>query len=70
MAHTITSSLDGKIISAEEFYAQARKWAAIVRNMAKANANRFSKGKTNQSHTYKTGKKKGKTELKLRNSIR
>jgi len=66
----IHTSIDGRVISAEEFYAQARKWAAIVRNMAKANASRFSKGKTKQVHTYKTGKKAGKTEQKLRNSIR
>ena len=56
MAHTVTSTIDGKIMTAEEFYTQARKWAAIVRNMAKANATRFKKGKTKQSHTYKTGK--------------
>ncbi|MDR0207519.1 MAG: hypothetical protein LBI45_09730 [Bacteroidales bacterium] len=66
----IHSSIDGKVITAEEFYAQARRWVAIVRNIAKANASRFSKGKTKQAHTYKTGKKAGKTEQKLRNSIR
>jgi len=70
MAHSVFTTMDGKVITAEEFYAQARKWAAIVRNMAKANASRFSKGKTKQAHTYKTGKKAGKTEQKLRNSIR
>lgn len=70
MAHTVISTIDGNVITAEEFYTQARKWAAIVRNMAKANASRFSKGKTKQSHTYKTGNKAGKTEQKLRNSIR
>jgi hypothetical protein len=70
MAHSVSTTIDGKVITAEEFYAQARKWAAIVRNMAKANASRFSKGKEKPSHTYKTGKKAGKTEQKLRNSIR
>jgi hypothetical protein len=70
MAHSVTSAIDGKTITPEEFYAQARKWAAIVRNMAKANATRFSKGKKKQSHTYQTGKKAGKTEQKLRDSIR
>jgi len=69
MAHTVTSTIDGKIMTAEEFYTQARKWAAIVRNMAKANATRFKKGKTKQSHTYKTGKKAGKNEQRLRDSI-
>jgi|GEM_PF-1342244 len=68
--NTVTTSLSGNTISAEEFYTQARKWAAIVRNMAKANATRFKKGKTKQSHTYKTGKKAGKSEQKLKDSIR
>ncbi|MCL2290290.1 MAG: hypothetical protein FWC34_06240 [Bacteroidetes bacterium] len=70
MAHSVTSTINGKVITAEEFYTQTRKWAAIVRNVAKANASRFSKGKTKQSHTYKTGNKAGKSEQKLRNSIR
>jgi hypothetical protein len=70
MAHKVTTTLSGKPITAEQFYAEARKWAAIVRNMAKANATRFSKGKTKQSHTYKTGKKAGKKEQKLKDSIR
>ena len=67
---TVTTTVNGKTISTEEFYAAARKWAAIVRNMAKANASRFVKGKTKKSHTYKTGKKAGKTENRLRDSIR
>ncbi|MCL2289327.1 MAG: hypothetical protein FWC34_01280 [Bacteroidetes bacterium] len=70
MAHSVTSTIDGNVITAEEFYAQARKWAAIVRNIAKANASRFKKGKTKQNHTYKTGSKAGKSEQKLHNSIR
>ena len=70
MTHTVTSTIDGKVISAEDFYTQARKWAAIVRNMAKANATRFKKGKTKQNHTYKTGKKAGKSEQKLKDSTR
>ena len=70
MSHSTTTTLDGKIITAEEFYAQARKWAVIVRNMAIANATRFNKGKTKQSHTYRTGKKAGKSEQKLKDSIR
>jgi len=70
MAHTVSSTLDGNTITPEQFYAEARKWAAIVRNMAKANTTRFKKGKTKQTHTYKTGKKAGKSEQKLRDSIR
>jgi len=57
------------LLTPEAFYAAARKWAAIVRNMAKSNTRRFTKGKDKQSHTYQSGKKKGKTENKLRDSI-
>ena len=70
MAHTIYSTTSAPLLTPEEFYTAARKWAAIVRNMAKANATRFKKGKTKQTHTYKTGKKAGKTEQRLRDSIR
>jgi len=70
VSHTISTTTIGKLITPEEFYAQVRKWAAIVRNVAKAKASRFTKGKTKQSHTYKTGNKAGKSEQKLRNSIR
>ncbi|MCL2246085.1 MAG: hypothetical protein FWC10_03115 [Lentimicrobiaceae bacterium] len=65
MAYTVSTTLDGKPITAEQFYAEARKWAAFVRNVAKANATRFKKGKTKQNHTYKTGKKAGKSETKV-----
>ena len=68
--HTITTTTEGKAISPAQFYSAARKWAAIVRNMAKANTTRFRKGKTKKSHTYKTGKKAGKSEPKLKDSLR
>jgi hypothetical protein len=68
--HTVTTTLSGKSITPEQFYTEARKWAAIVRNMAKANTTRFKKGKKKQTHTYKTGKKSGKSEPKLKDSIR
>jgi len=70
MAHTVSTTTNSNLITPEQFYAEARKWAAIVRNMAKANTNRFTKGKTKQNHTYKTGKKAGKSEQKLNKSIR
>lgn len=68
MPATVNNSIDGKTISAQEFYAQARVWAAIVRNQAKKNASVLTKGKK-KTKVYKTGKKEGKTEKMLRNSI-
>lgn len=64
-SHTITDTLDGKTITAEEFYQQARRWASMVRNAAKRNTLQFTKGKQRNSVT----KKNGKVERKLRSSI-
>ena len=69
MKSNATTTINGTPITPEEFYAAARKWAAIVRNIAKSNTNRFRKGKKKKTHTYKTGKKAGKTEQKLKDSI-
>ena len=66
----VTTTISGKTITPEQFHAEARRWAAIVRNMAKANTSAFKKGKTAETHTYKSGKKAGKAEKKLKNSIR
>ena len=63
--HTITDTIDGKAITAEEFLRQARRWAAAVRNAARRNTLRFTKGKKVTSIT----KKSGKVERKLRDSI-
>ncbi|MDL2312672.1 hypothetical protein LJC68_07335 [Bacteroidales bacterium OttesenSCG-928-B11] len=38
--------------------------------MAKANTAAFKKGKKKENHTYKEGKKRGKSEKKLSKSIR
>ena len=65
MNHTITDTTDTNIFSAEEFLRQARRWAAAVRNAARRNTLRFTKGKKLTSIT----KKSGKVERKLRNSI-
>ena len=43
--HTITDTIDGKTITADEFLRQARRWAAMVRNAARRNTLRFTKGK-------------------------
>lgn len=64
----ISDNINGPIISEAQFYAEARTWAAIVRNIAKANAAAFKDGKT-VPKTYKSGKKAGKTEKKLKDSI-
>lgn len=64
-SHTIADTTDGKTITAEEFYRQARRWAAIVRNAARRNTLQFAKGKKQTSIT----KKSGKVERKLRDSI-
>ena len=65
MNHTITDTMDNNILTAEEFLRQARRWAATVRNAARRNTLRFTKGKKLSSIT----KKSGKVERKLRDSI-
>lgn len=70
MAHTVTTAIDGKTITSEEFYKQAVRWASMVRNTAKRNTLQFTKGKKQTSITYKSGKKEGKVERKLSASIR
>lgn len=70
MAHTVTTVIDGKTITNEEFYKQAIRWASMVRNTAKRNTLQFTKGKKHASITYRSGKKAGKVERKLSASIR
>ena len=70
MAHTVTTVIDGKTITNEEFYKQALRWASMVRNIAKRNTLQFSKGKKHNSVTYKSGSRAGKVERKLSSSIR
>lgn len=64
----VTDKIDGTITTEEQFYAEARIWASIVRNIAKSNARKFDKGK-DEPKTYKTGSKAGQTEKKLVDSI-
>ncbi|MDL2312455.1 hypothetical protein LJC68_06220 [Bacteroidales bacterium OttesenSCG-928-B11] len=66
----VTTTVDGRTLTAEQFHAEARRWAAIVRNMATANTSKFKKGKDGDSHTYRSGKKAGKSEKKLSKSTR
>ena len=70
MSHIVTTVIDGKIITNEEFYKQAVRWASMVRNTAKRNTLQFTKGKKHTSITYRSGKKAGKVERKLSASIR
>ena len=65
MSHTVTTVIDGKTITAEDFHRQARRWASMVRGAAKRNTLQFTKGKNRTSIT----KKNGKVERRLRDSI-
>ncbi len=51
-----------------EYNRQVEQWSREVQKLAKAQASMFTKGKR-RNHTYKSGKKAGKTEGKLRNHI-
>ena len=56
MAHSVKTETQGQILTAEEFLQQARRWAAAVRNAARRNTLRFTKGKKVTSITKKSGK--------------
>lgn len=67
----VSTEIQGKVITSDELYMQARSWANSVRAMAKNNASAFSDGKK-KSYTYtKTSKwhKSGETETKLSQSV-
>lgn len=51
-----------------EYNRQMEAWSRATQKLAKAQAALFSKGKR-RNHTYKSGKKAGKTEGKLRNHV-
>lgn len=51
-----------------EYNREMEEWSREVQKLSKAQAALFTKGKR-RSHTYKNGKKAGKTEGKLRNHI-
>lgn len=56
------------ILTDSEFNRQMEQWSQTVQRLAKQQASAFTHGKK-KSHTYKSGKKKGKTEQVLRNHI-
>lgn len=63
----ISTEIQGKVISSDELYAQARQWANRVRTIAKNNTAAFSKGKK-KPYTYPTSTKwhkAGEREPKL-----
>lgn len=51
-----------------EYNRQMEAWSRATQKLAKAQAALFTKGKR-RNHTYKSGKKAGKTEGKLRNHV-
>lgn len=51
-----------------EYNRQMEEWARATQKLSKAQAALFTKGKR-RNHTYKSGKKAGKTEGKLRNHV-
>ncbi len=51
-----------------EYNRQMEQWARETQQLAKAQASLFSKGKR-RNRTYQSGKKKSKTEGKLRNRV-
>lgn len=51
-----------------EYNREMEEWARVTQKLSKAQAALFTKGKR-RNHTYKSGKKAGKTEGKLRNHV-
>ena len=56
------------VLDDSTFNSEMKRWSEEVQRLAKAEASLFPKGKR-RNHTYKSGKKAGKTEQKLRNHI-
>lgn len=52
----------------DEYNRQMEAWSRGVQQLAKAQASAFTKGK-HRPHTYRSGKKAGTTEYKLRNKV-
>lgn len=49
MNHRVTTTIQGKTITSEEFYREAQRWASRVRALAKRNALGFAKGTKKKS---------------------
>ena len=55
-------------LTESEYNREMEQWSRDTQKLAKAQAALFTKGKR-RNHTYKSGKKAGKTEGKLRNHV-
>ena len=55
-------------LTESEYNREIEQWSRDTQKLAKAQAALFTKGKR-RNHTYKSGKKAGKTEGKLRNHV-
>ena len=55
-------------LSDTEYNREMEEWARVTQKLSKAQAALFTKGKR-RNRTYKSGKKAGKTEGKLRNHV-
>jgi len=57
---------EGKIMDEAQFRELANGWARMVQAKARANIAQMTKGKHESKYVYKSGRYKGKEELKLR----
>ena len=57
------------VLTDSEYNKAMQQWSAEVQRLAKQQASLLAKGKRKNSHTYKSGRWKGKTEYKLRTHI-
>lgn len=56
------------LLTDAEYNRKMEAWSREVQKLAKASASAFTKGK-HRPHTYRSGKKAGTTEYKLRNKV-
>ena len=59
-------NIDGNIMDDAKFRELAADWARLVQAKARANIAQMTKGKSVSKYVYKSGRYKGKEELKLR----
>lgn len=57
------------VLTETEYNRRMAQWSAAVQSLAEARAAAMVKGKR-RSHTYKSGRKAGKTEQRLRGNVR
>lgn len=59
-------NIEGKILDDAKFRELVSEWARLVQAKARANIAQMTKGKSVSKYVYKSGRYKGKEELKLR----